>query len=361
MRPDCELWFHVPDLKVPVVHAADAAAHDPGGVAGPALHLYAQGRLRYLASNGRPALLIDPFDPHSAHRVYAVGHAHTDTRGLTVPAGPAAGRPRLLAVLPLTGPDPHASLIKQLFAACGTARFLAVTVTAAGPAWRVTALPRPRPPARWVAAHLHLPGLRHAYLGEIVPTVSWRGWCLPRFTPRTAATIAAEVNALPRAALRRGLTRLRLTEAPQPDPAVPGHGGVLTVGPDPDGFYRIGAGRWPWVDLGALSDLGWDTDLTVFAGPVPAGADPATVPAPGQLVYNDGAELTWRAGRRIVSRPFDDDGVLDPDIPPEPLTVDYRDGREARALMAFRAIEHLLRTAPAPTPTPPPRTGAGRG
>ncbi len=341
MHRDSELWFHIPDLRALSVHATDAATHDCAmGATGPALHLFAQGHLRFLASNGRPDLLVDPFDPDSRQRVYAVGHAH-QIGGLSAPARRSAGAVRLLGCLALTEPAAHTTLADSLFSARGTARWLAVRLTGDGPEWQVRSLPRPRPPARWIDAELRVLGLPHPDQGEIVEGATWRGWCLPRFSPATAHAIADDVNALPRRALRGGLTRLRLADHARAGPPALDTDGVLTVDVDPDGYFRVGAHRWRWVRLGTLDELEEPTQLTRFDGPIPAGIDPATMPAIGQPVHLS-HELTWLDGTTVRSHTVDGDGVAYPWSTPDPVTIAPNDSRSALAQMAIRAVEHLL-------------------
>ena len=101
-----QLWFPVADLKPLVDHCLTSPGHasDPQHGAVPLLHLASQGdTLFYLTSNAAPPLLVDAFDPTSAQRVYAIGHAYT-IAGDTHPA-PADryGPPTRLASIPLIG------------------------------------------------------------------------------------------------------------------------------------------------------------------------------------------------------------------------------------------------------------------
>jgi len=326
MGIDTDLWFLIRDVR-PLAWHASWADHRPGEAA--ALHLAAQGSPVFLTASGHPRLLLDPSNPHSVQRAYPAGRAHPapgeDTT--TAPVRP-------LGTLPLRDAT---HLLAAIESAHGSRCWLVVTPSTDGLRWRVAT--RPGAPARtgWIAGELRVLGL-DAYQGEYAEHHTWRGWCLARFPAATARTIAAEVNALPRKALRRGLTRLRLTNQPTDRDGRLDADRVLTVGPDPDGCYRIGARRWQWITLDRLEPE--ERIVEPFDGPIPDGVDPASMPTIGQLAHEDGANLTWLSGTTLYQREYAG-GHIWPGCPAQRVT--------RTAHPTTRAAEYLLRSAAADT------------
>lgn len=265
MTADSELCFDIREVRRLAWHAVENRADDP-----PRLRLHERGPLVFLTSAGRPDLLLDPADPSSVQRVYA--------RGRIQPTD-AAHPVHTLGELPLWAAD---NLDDALRHAHGSRRWLAVTLTPTGLRWHVAAqLGRP-PRDVWVDADMRLLGLG-TFQGQYAEHDDWHGWCLARFPTATACAIAACANGLPRAALRHGLTRVRLTNQPTPVDGTIDATGALVVGPDSDGFYRIGSGRWQWTSLDLLERR--ERGLERFTDPLPDGDDPASVPPAGHLVH----------------------------------------------------------------------------
>ena len=342
---DAEYWFFLPDVLPVAVHALPPTPVDGTG---PALRLVADGQLRWLDNNAVPPTLVNPFHPGSVARVYAMGH-HPPADGRV---DNLAGEPSTLAVAPLLdGPD--GPLLRHLSGGPMTGRdWLVVTVDGHQVRWEVRALPRARPPAEWIPAHLELAGVPGSYLGEIVHNATHQGWCLPRFTAEVAAEIITDLARTP--VPPRGLTRLRLGDPPD------GGGHVGAIGADVRGFYRVGAGIWPWVSR-TLLPAG---RLHRFVG-LRHGTDSLiALPAAGQDVFIGDGALMWLVDGSLVTRSVVEDGTPGADWERLPLhgigciDVDEEPAApiyptlEATTAMGLRAVEHLLRLI-APVAAPP--------
>lgn len=249
-----ELWFPVADLLPLLDHCMIAYGHapDPEHGAAPLLHLSAQGdELFSLTTNAVPALLVDAFDPASAQRVYAIGHGHTIS-GATYPADvDRYGPPVQLASIPLTTgrPGPFGHLVDQLR---GAARvgcdWLVLTLDPDGRLdVSVRPTPHPAPPARWRYARLELVCLPGRWPAQFVDNATHQGWLLPRFSREVAQQIAdlAATDAVP-----HPLTLIELTDTPAAQ--LPATAPRRLVGPDPDGYYRLGLPE-PGLDTAGLA------------------------------------------------------------------------------------------------------------
>lgn len=334
-----QLWFYAPDVMPLAEHAVRASDHAAGDdrqvPAGPALHLHTDGPLAYLVSGGRPAALVDLFDPASTARAYALGHGPHPDHPHTAPAVP----PAPVAVLGLL--HPCASLMHSLRDATRAGcDWLVLTHTGTG--WRALLTRRPRTPraGRWRPARLEVAGLPADYPGEIADNTTFDGWCLPRFTPTIAARIAADLHRThgptPRTDMPGGLRPVALTDRPATD-LPPGEQAL--VGLDPDGRHRLGAGRWHWVATDRLPTGTIDT----YAGP--AGTH---LPDPGQPTATTMGALMWLSGGHLVTRTLHPDGSL---VAEWACPPDYRH-LDPDTAIRLRAVEHHLRTRTNP-PVPP--------
>jgi hypothetical protein len=329
-----DLWFPIGDL-LPLVQDSltRGAQHDPRYGAQPVLWLMAQGRLRYLASNALPPLLIDAFDPTSRQRVYAIGHSY-HCGGRSFPADQDRhGTPVRLGSIPLLAEPGHPRFPQLLDQPRGAARigceWLVVHLDTDGPTrWELHPFPHPTPVATWRQVRLELFGVPGSWPGQIVTNATHHGWLLPRFTPPVAAQIVTVLAQTPD--LPRPLTPVRLTNA-----AHIGEPGLL--GADPQGFHRLGQG-WPWVS----PDLLPHRQLLPWDGTDQPGIDPAELPAVGQDTFTGtGALMGLDEHGNLVLRPMNPDG-FDPLAqagPPEYGTLD------PDAAWQLRAVEHALRKA----------------
>ena len=333
-----ELWFPVEDLRPIVEHCLSAPGHsiDPQHGDLPALHLSTQDdALFYLATNAVPALLVDAFDATSRQRVYALGYGH-GAGSLTGPAdadryGPATQ----LASIPLvSGGGRFGSLADRLRHAAGIGcDWFVLTLHPDGRLdVSVRPTPHPSPAARWRHALLELAGLPGRWPGQFVTNATHDGWLLARFTRKVAQQIATAVADLASTAvLPDPLTTIALADTPTGQLSATAPDGV--VGPDPEGFYRVGIG-WPWVSL----DLLPQGLLVPYTGPTRPGIDPAQ----GRYAFTGMGHLMWLDDdQNLVLRPAGDDGVdlLNLPGPPEYGTFD------PDAEWQRRAVEHALRNA----------------
>jgi hypothetical protein len=117
-------------------------------------------------------------------------------------------------------------------------------------------------------------------------------------------------------------------------PATPPRG---LVGPDPDGYFRVGPG-WPWVSL----DLLPNGLLTPYTGPAQPDIDPAQLPSVGQPAFTGLGYLMWLDHHgNLISRTIDD-GHLD--TADEPGIPEYGN-LDPDVEWQLRAVEHALRKA----------------
>jgi len=275
-----ELWFPIADLLPLVDHCVVAPGHaaDPEHGTVPLLQLTAQGAaLFYLSTNAVPALLVDAFDPSSMQRVHALGHSHHSS-GTSYPAPEDRyGPPTLLGVLPVRTDrqELFATLLDQLGTAARHGRdWLVVTLDPAGHLdWYLHPTPHPAPAAEWRTVRLELFGLPGVWPGQIVTNDTHLGWLRPRFTRPVAEQLAAAITAA--TWLPHLVTPIQLTPDLTGDPADTSHNGIEVVGPDPDGFYRVGDG-WHWASL----DLLPNGILAPYTGPSSEQTRPRPV-APG--------------------------------------------------------------------------------
>jgi hypothetical protein len=357
MPQPTSLWFPIRDLRHIVDHAAVSPRVDPDPRFGdqPVLRLFAQGDFFYLSSNAVPGLLVDAFDPASAQRVYALGHSHHSS-GLSFPASvDRYGTPVHLGSIPVTsglgglfGP-----LLHQVHSAARTGReWLVITPPAVDAAdgrvaleWELHPFPHPVRPAAWRTVRVEIFGAPGRWAGEVVDNATENGWLLPRFTRAVAEELVAAFAGLTASGvLPHPVTVPRLTDAGPDAVPEPVDGDQDIVGPDADGFYRVGAGRWPW----ASRDLMPDGLLMPYPGCAQEGIDPVEVPAPGQDAFVGMGCLMWLdAVGDMVVRSLDEEDGLDPSEPPG--SPEYGN-LDPDAEWRFRAVEHALRLAGARRP-----------
>jgi hypothetical protein len=336
LQETTQLWFPIVDLMPLVEHcmAARSVEADPYHGTQPVLRLTAQGNLFYLTTNAYPPVLVNPFDPDSQQRVCAIGHSHHHAID-TVAADERYGPTRHLdSVALVTGGSPEilGQLVDQLRAAARVGeQWLVLTVAPQGPLrWAVRPFPHPAPVAHWRSVRLEIFGLPGVWPGQVVSTLSWRGFLLPRFAPQVAQHLADTLTHV--ADLPFSVTRVVVTG--DPDDEDPGR-----VGVDPDGFYRIGTG-WPWVSRDLLPQ-GWLLPYTDAPQP---GDDPAHLPVPGQDTYTAGGRVMWLdANNDLVWRSVVDGGF----DPAQPVRQpEYRDVGPEEG-WRLRSVEHVLRRAAA--------------
>lgn len=299
----------------------------------------------YLSTNAIPALLVDAFDPSSVQRVYALGHSHHSS-GTSYPAPEDRyGPPTLLGALPLRTDRQKlfGALLDQLGTAARHGRdWLVVTLDPAGHLdWYLHPTPHPAPAAEWRTVRLELFGLPGVWPGQIVTNDTHLGWLRPRFTRPVAEQLAAAITAA--TWLPHLVTPIQLTPDLTSDPADTSHNGIEVVGPDPDGFYRVGDG-WHWASL----DLLPNGILAPYTGPHQPGIVPAELPAPGQDAFTGLGCLMWLDDQHVLVLRQTYDGGFDPTDPPQP--PEYG-GLDPDAEWAFRAVEHALRNATTARPT----------
>ncbi len=163
-------------------------------------------------------------------------------------------------------------------------------------------------------------------------------------------------------ALPPGLTRLCLR-----DPQDSG-GHPATIDADVHGFYRVGAGNWPWASR-TLLPAG---RLHRFVGLRHRTDSLIALPAAGQDVFTGNGALMWLVDGALVTRPVVEDGTpgagwerlpldgigcIDVDEEPAPPTYPTLDATTA---MQLRAVEHLLRLI-APVAAPPAASAGTAG
>jgi hypothetical protein len=329
-----ELWFPIPDLAPLVEHcmAARSLQPDPRYGAQPVLHLIAQGVLFYLSTNAHPPLLVDAFNPNSRQRVYAVGHSY-HVPGVSLPADPRHGTPHYRGSLPLITGHRDAilgQLVDRLRRASRIGdQWLVVTIDPDGRLqWEVCPLPHPAPAAKWRDVRVEMFGLRGSWPGQVLTNDTRRGFLLPRFVPDVARQLVATLGAAPH--LPRQVAPVVVSDAPDT-------GDPHQVGPDDDGFYRVGPG-WPWVSL----DLLPPGRLLPHLSPPPPGIDPTALPAHGQDTYTAMGYVMWLDDSgQLALRAVYDTGVdlCEPVGQPEYGDVDPEVGWQ------LRAVEHALRLA----------------
>gem|GEM_PF-3757410 len=343
-----QLWFPIADLLPLADRCQTAYRHDPDPEHGPiaVLHLTSQGdELFYLSCNALPALLVDAFDPASTQRVYALGYGH-DIGGLTYPADvDRYGPPVLLASIPVnTGPLGRLADRLHHAARIGCDWFVLVLHPDGRLEPSMRSMPHPAPPARWRYARLELACLPGVWPGQFVDNATHDGWLLPRFSQEIAQQIAATIADMAAAGpLPYPLSLIELTDTPAA--RLPATGPSRLVGPDLDGYFRVGPG-WPWVSL----DLLPDGLLMPYPGPTEPDIDPAQLPAPGQPAFTGLGYLMWLDHHLNLALRTIDDGHVDP--ADEPGIPEYGN-LDPDVEWQLRAVEHVLRKATAG----PPRTG----